>query len=95
MFHPKNIHATLKRKRLKSVSNIMKVYNIRTRNNKVTRGLRSEMQHLFKLLEDDYHVFMYRVCENRKIVRDIFCNHPGSIKLFNKFPICVDNRFNI
>src|SRR3954464_8259643 len=49
-------------------------------------GPRSEMQQLLKLLGDNKYVSSFRTCEDKVTVRDIFRNHPESIKLFNIFP---------
>ncbi|XP_058746304.1 uncharacterized protein LOC131619198 [Vicia villosa] len=72
LVQPKNILATLKQKEPDNVSNIRQVYNIQYCNNKVIRGDRNEMQQLLKLLGDNNYVSMYRTCDNRVTVRDIF-----------------------
>ncbi|XP_050889208.1 uncharacterized protein LOC127094411 [Lathyrus oleraceus] len=89
MVVPKNILASLKRKKLLNILNIKQIYNVCTRNNKVVRGLRSKIQELLKLLEDDTYVSRYRVFEDKVTVRDIFWSHPDSIKLFKTFPIVL------
>ncbi|CAK8562804.1 unnamed protein product [Lathyrus sativus] len=86
---PKNILATLKRKRYENISNIKHVYNIQCRYNKALRGDRSEMQKLLKFLDDNNYVSKYQKCEDGVIVRDIFWIHPHSIKLSNTFPIVL------
>lgn len=89
MVAPKKTLAYLKRKILLNVSNIKKIYNMRTRDNKAEKGPRSEMQQLLKLLENDDYVSRYRVCEDKVIIQDIFWIHHDSIKLFNTFPIML------
>ncbi|XP_058776948.1 uncharacterized protein LOC131651297 [Vicia villosa] len=49
-------------------------------------GLRSEMQQLLKLLNDNQYVSRFRACEGNFTVCDIFRTHHESIKLFNTFP---------
>ncbi|XP_050918686.1 uncharacterized protein LOC127136133 [Lathyrus oleraceus] len=83
---PKNILATLKRKRLENISNIKQVYNIRYQTNKALKGDRSEMQQLLQQFDDNSYVSTYRICKDGVNVRDIFYTHPGSIKLSNTFP---------
>lgn len=86
---PKNIVADLKQKRPESVLNIKQIYNARYRSNMVTKGLRSEIQQVLKLLDDNHYVYMYIVCEAKVIVHDIFWTHPESFKLFNTFFIVL------
>ncbi|XP_058726763.1 uncharacterized protein LOC131598150 [Vicia villosa] len=64
----KNIFAPLKRKEPNNVSNIRQVYNQRHRNNKASRGDRSEMQQLLKMLDANKYVLRYRTC-NDKVVQ--------------------------
>ena len=63
----------------------------------VNRGLRSEMQQLLKLLDDNHYISRYKVCEDKVCVRDIFKTHPESIKLFNTFPtvIIINSTYKI
>ncbi|XP_050889051.1 uncharacterized protein LOC127094235 [Lathyrus oleraceus] len=89
LVQPKNILATLKRKRPKDISNIKQVYNIRYQTNKALRRDRIEMQQLLKLLDDNSYVSRYRTCKDEVVVRDIFWTYPNYIKLFNMFPIML------
>ncbi|XP_050914581.1 uncharacterized protein LOC127129440 [Lathyrus oleraceus] len=89
LVQPKNMLATLKRKRPKNISNIKQMYNIRYQTNKASRGNKTEMQQLLKLLDDNSYVSMYRTCEDGVTDRDIFWTRPDSIKLFNMFPIVL------
>ncbi|XP_058787061.1 uncharacterized protein LOC131661483 [Vicia villosa] len=82
---PKNILATLKRNEPDNISNIRQVYNQRYCNKKASRGDRSEMQHLLKMLDDNKYVVLYRNFDDEVTVRDIFWTHPDSMKLFNTF----------
>ncbi|CAK8537733.1 unnamed protein product [Lathyrus sativus] len=89
LVQPKNILATLKRKEPNNILNIMQVYNIRYRTNKVIRGDRSEMQQLLKLLDDNSYVSRYRTCDDGVTSRDIFWTHLDLIKFFNTFSIML------
>ncbi|XP_050888790.1 uncharacterized protein LOC127093946 [Lathyrus oleraceus] len=86
LIQPKNILATLKRKRLENISNIKQVYNIQYQSNKALMGDRPEMQQLLKLLDDNIYVSRYGTCEDGVTVRDILLTHHDSIKFFNMFP---------
>ncbi|XP_058733875.1 protein FAR1-RELATED SEQUENCE 5-like [Vicia villosa] len=83
---PRNILVDLKWKRPQSVSDIRKIYNEHYQQNMANRGTRSKMQQLLKLLGNNQYVLMYKMCEDKFSVRDIFWFHPESIKLFNTFP---------
>ncbi|XP_058783444.1 protein FAR1-RELATED SEQUENCE 5-like [Vicia villosa] len=65
--------------------------------NITSRGLRSEMQQLFKLLDDNHYVSRYRVCDDKVSVRDIFRTHTESVNLFNTFPtvLIIDSTYKI
>ncbi|CAK8533011.1 unnamed protein product [Lathyrus sativus] len=95
MVAPKNILTSLKQERPLNVSNIKKIYNVRARDNKTVRGPRSEIQQLLKLLDDDYYVSRYRVCEDKVIVRDIFWIHSNSLELLNTLPfiLIIDSTY--
>ncbi|XP_058747029.1 uncharacterized protein LOC131620019 [Vicia villosa] len=54
---PKNILATLKRKRPGNTSNIKQVYNRRYQSKLALRGDRTEMQHLMELLDENNYVY--------------------------------------
>ncbi|XP_058753208.1 uncharacterized protein LOC131626410 [Vicia villosa] len=64
---PKNVFATLKRTESDNISNIRKMYNQRYHNKKESRGDRSEMQHLLKMLDDNKYVVRYKYCDDEKI----------------------------
>ncbi|XP_058726909.1 uncharacterized protein LOC131598310 [Vicia villosa] len=84
---PRNILSDLKQKIPDSISNIKQVYNERYHLSTAKIGLRSEMQHLFKLLGDNQYVSSFRACEDKVTVRDIFWTHPESINfqhIFNR-----------
>ncbi|CAK8576397.1 unnamed protein product [Lathyrus sativus] len=85
LVQPKNILATLKRKKPDNISNIRQMYNIQYRANKAVKGDRSEMQQLLKLLDDKSYVSQYRTCNDRVTVQDVFWTHSVSIKLFKTF----------
>lgn len=50
------------------------------------RDHKTEIQQLLKLFDKHNYVYIYKVCEDEKFVRDIFLVHLESIKLFNIFP---------
>ena len=86
---PKNILATLKRKRPENTSNIKQVYNKRYQTKIALREDRTEMQHLLKLLDENNYVCRHRRGDDGVTVRDIYWTHLDSIKLFNTFPIVL------
>ena len=53
------------------------------------RGLRTEIQHLMKLIEHNQYVYWFRWLNTEDIVRDIMSTHPNSIKLLNWFSIVL------
>lgn len=59
------------------------------RKDKETRGLRTKMQHLLKLLDDYHYVSRNKVNEYEVTFWDIFWTYPDSIKFFNTFPIVL------
>ncbi|XP_058733982.1 protein FAR1-RELATED SEQUENCE 5-like [Vicia villosa] len=92
---PRNILADLKRKKLNIVSNIKQVCNEHYNLKVEKMGLRSEIQHLLKLLGDNQYVSSFRTCEDNVTVRDIFWTHPKSIKMLNAFPtvLVIDSTY--
>ncbi|XP_058761990.1 protein FAR1-RELATED SEQUENCE 5-like [Vicia villosa] len=83
---PKNILASLKRKRPENTSNIKQVYNMRYQSKLALMGDCTEMQHLIKLLDENNYVCRHRRGDDGVTLRDIYWTHPDSIKLFNTFP---------
>ncbi|XP_058775076.1 uncharacterized protein LOC131649327 [Vicia villosa] len=83
---PRNILADLKRNIPQNESNIKQVYNEYYKQNIASRGPRSEMEQLLKLLDDNHYVSRYIMCDDKVIVSDIFLTHAKSIKFFNTFP---------
>ncbi|CAK8542244.1 unnamed protein product [Lathyrus sativus] len=53
------------------------------------RGPRSEIQHLFKLIEEAGYVYWSRKRDDSEVIRDIFWARPDSVKLLNIFPIVL------
>ncbi|XP_050893360.1 uncharacterized protein LOC127099673 [Lathyrus oleraceus] len=64
LVQPKNILATLKRKRLENISNIKQVYNIWHLTYKPLMRDRTEMQQLLKLLDDISYMSRYHITKN-------------------------------
>ncbi|XP_058758088.1 protein FAR1-RELATED SEQUENCE 6-like [Vicia villosa] len=92
---PKNIFATLKRKRPKNTSNVKQVYNRCYQSKLAIMGDQTEMQHLLKLLDENNYVCRHRRGDDGVTVRDIYWTHIDSIKLFNMFPtvLIIDSTY--
>ncbi|XP_050916349.1 protein FAR1-RELATED SEQUENCE 6-like [Lathyrus oleraceus] len=95
LVQPKNIFATLKRKRAENISNIKQVYITRYQTNKALGEDKAEMHQLLKLMDDNSYVSRYRTCEDGVTVRDMFWTYHDSIKLFNTFPtmLIIDSTY--
>jgi hypothetical protein len=85
MAAPRNIMATLKKRRKTTATTMKHIYNARYRMKKVDRGLRTEMQHLMKCLVEGKYLFNQRVLPSTETLSDILWAHPDSVKLFNTF----------
>jgi hypothetical protein len=78
-----------------NVTRITQVYKHKSVIQKEIRGPRSEIQHLFKLIEDAGYVYWSRKKDDSEVVREIFWAHPDSVKLLNIFSIMLvmDNTY--
>ncbi|XP_050893367.1 protein FAR1-RELATED SEQUENCE 5-like [Lathyrus oleraceus] len=83
---PRHILLSLQERDLKNVIGVTQIYKHKSKMQKDTRGPRTEMQHLFKLIEDLGYVYYSRKKDESKVVRNIFWAHPESVKLLNMFP---------
>ncbi|XP_058746434.1 uncharacterized protein LOC131619343 [Vicia villosa] len=92
---PKNILASLKRKRPENTSNIKQVYNRRYQSKLAIRRDQTEMQPLLKLLNENNYVCRHRRGDDGVTIRYIYVTHSDSIKLFNMFPtvLIIDSRY--
>ncbi|KAI5419464.1 hypothetical protein KIW84_043584 [Lathyrus oleraceus] len=86
---PRNILLSLQDKFPENVTRITQVYKHKSVIEKEIRGPRSEIQHLFKLIEDAGYVYWSRKKDDSEVVREIFWAHPDSVKLLNIFPIVL------
>ncbi|KAI5439307.1 hypothetical protein KIW84_024907 [Lathyrus oleraceus] len=86
---PRNILLSLQDKFPENVTRITQVYKHKSVIEKEIRGPRSEIQHLFKLIEDAGYVYWSRKQDDSEVVREIFWAHPDSVKLLNIFPIVL------
>ncbi|KAI5390184.1 hypothetical protein KIW84_075487 [Lathyrus oleraceus] len=86
---PRNILLSLQDKFPENVTRITQVYKHKSVIEKDIRGPRSEIQHLFKLIEDAGYVYWSRKKDDSEVVREIFWAHPDSVKLLNIFPIVL------
>jgi hypothetical protein len=83
---PKNIIATMKERDPNNVSDIKKVYNARYRFKQRSRASRTEMQQLYKCLDENNYFFKARTDGESDYVQDVFFAHPKSVCLLNTFP---------
>ncbi|XP_050890808.1 uncharacterized protein LOC127096255 [Lathyrus oleraceus] len=67
-------------------SGITQIYKHKSKIQIDIMGPRTEMQHLFKLIEDSDYVYWNRKKDELEVVRDISWAHPESVKLLNTFP---------
>ncbi|KAI5402696.1 hypothetical protein KIW84_050336 [Lathyrus oleraceus] len=86
---PRNILLSLQDNYPENVTRITQVYKHKSVIQKEIRGPRSEIQHLFKLIEDAGYVYWSRKKDDSEVVREIFWAHPDSVKLLNIFPIVL------
>ncbi|KAI5406195.1 hypothetical protein KIW84_052806 [Lathyrus oleraceus] len=86
---PRHILLSLQDRDPKNVTRITQVYKHKSVIQKEIRGPRSEIQHLFKLIEDAGYVYWSRKKDDSEVVREIFWAHPDSVKLLNIFPIVL------
>lgn len=86
---PRHILISLQEKDPENVTRITQIYKQKSTIQKEIRGPRSEIQHLFKLIEDANYVYWSRKKDDSEVVRDIFSAHPDSVKLLNIFPIVL------
>ncbi|KAI5385413.1 hypothetical protein KIW84_072129 [Lathyrus oleraceus] len=75
---PRNILLSLQDKFPENVTRITQVYKHKSVIEKEIRGPRSEIQHLFKLIEDAGYVYWSRKQDDSEVVREIFWAHPDS-----------------
>ncbi|KAI5415151.1 hypothetical protein KIW84_040562 [Lathyrus oleraceus] len=95
---PRHILLSLQDRDPENVTRITQVYKHKSVIQKEIRGPRSEIQHMFKLIEDAGYVYWSRKKDDSEVVREIFWAHPDSVKLLNIFPIVSINllcRFHI
>ncbi|KAI5410962.1 hypothetical protein KIW84_056202 [Lathyrus oleraceus] len=92
---PRHILLSLQDRDPENVTRITQVYKHKSVIQKEIRGPRSEIQHLFKLIEDAGYVYWSRKKDDSEVVREIFWAHPDSVKLLNIFPIVLvmDNTY--
>ncbi|KAI5384532.1 hypothetical protein KIW84_071508 [Lathyrus oleraceus] len=86
---PRHILLSLQDRDPESVTQITQVYKYKSVIQKEIRGPRSEIQHLFKLIEDADYVYWSRKKDDSEVVREIFWAHPDSVKLLNIFLIVL------
>lgn len=86
---PRHILISLQEKDPENVTRITQIYKQKSTIQKEIRGPRSEIQHLFKLIEEANYVYWIRKKDDSEVVRDIFWAHPDSVKLLNIFPIVL------
>ncbi|KAI5435977.1 hypothetical protein KIW84_022415 [Lathyrus oleraceus] len=86
---PRHILLSFQDRDPENVTRIKQVYKHKSVIQKEIRGPRSEIQHLFKLIEDAGYVYWSRKKDDSEVVRDIFWAHPDSVKLLNIFPIVL------
>ncbi|KAI5392117.1 hypothetical protein KIW84_076780 [Lathyrus oleraceus] len=75
---PRHILLSLQDRDPENVTRITQVYKHKSVIQKEIRGPRSEIQHLFKLIEDAGYVYWSRKKDDSKVVREIFWAHPDS-----------------
>nr|XP_027187322.1 uncharacterized protein LOC113785178 [Cicer arietinum] len=85
----RHILLSLQDRNKSNVTKISQIYKQMSMIRLHVRGNRTEMQHLFKLIEDAKYVCWNRKRENSDFMRDIFWAHPDSVKLLNLFPIML------
>ncbi|KAI5414621.1 hypothetical protein KIW84_040197 [Lathyrus oleraceus] len=85
----RNILLSLQDKFPENVTRITQVYKHKSVIEKEIRGPMSEIQHLFKLIEDAGYVYWSRKHDDSEVVKEIFWAHPDSVKLLNIFPIVL------
>ncbi|KAI5427431.1 hypothetical protein KIW84_032738 [Lathyrus oleraceus] len=92
---PRHILLSLQDRDPENVTRITQVYKHKSVIQKEIRGPRSEILHLFKLIEDASYVYWSRKIDDSEVVRDIFWAHPDSVKLLNIFLIVLvmDNTY--
>ncbi|KAI5425905.1 hypothetical protein KIW84_031652 [Lathyrus oleraceus] len=92
---PRHILLSLQDRDPENVTRITQVYKHKSVIQKEIRGPRSEIQHLFKLIEDACYVYWSRKKDDSEVVREIFWAHPDSVKLLNIFPtvLVMDNTY--
>ena len=86
---PRHILLSLKERDPENVTRITQIYKHKSKIQKNIRGPRTEMQQLFKLIEESNYVYWSRKKDESEVVRDIFWAHPDSVKLLNMFPIVL------
>ncbi|KAI5395777.1 hypothetical protein KIW84_062092 [Lathyrus oleraceus] len=86
---PRHILLSLQDRDPENVTRITQVYKHKSVIQKEIRGPRSEIQHLFKLIEDAGYVYWSRKKDDSEVVREIFWAHPDSVKLLNIFLIVL------
>jgi hypothetical protein len=86
---PRHILLSLQDNYPENVTRITQVYKHKSVIQKEIRGPRSEIQHLFKFIEDAGYVYWSRKKDDSEVVREIFWAHPDSVKLLNIFPIVL------
>ncbi|XP_050892081.1 uncharacterized protein LOC127097623 [Lathyrus oleraceus] len=69
---PRHILLSLQERYSKNVTRITQIYKHKSKMRKDIRGPRTEMQHLFKLIEDSDYVYWSRKKDESEVVRDIF-----------------------
>ncbi|KAI5400764.1 hypothetical protein KIW84_065573 [Lathyrus oleraceus] len=90
---PRHILLSLQDRDPENVTQITQVYKHKSVIQKEIRGPRSEIQHLFKLIEDADYVYWSRKKDDSEVVREIFWAHPDSVleklkELFVKKDMC-------
>ncbi|CAK8536513.1 unnamed protein product [Lathyrus sativus] len=83
---PRHILLSLQEQDPDNVTRITQIYKQKSTIVKNIRGSRSEIQHLFKLIEEAGYVYWSRKRDDSEVIRDIFWAHPDSVKLLNIFP---------
>ncbi|KAI5415348.1 hypothetical protein KIW84_040697 [Lathyrus oleraceus] len=79
---PRHILLSLQDRDPENVTRITQVYKHKSVIQKEIRGPRSEIQHLFKLIEDAGYVYWSRKKDDSEVVRGIFWAHPDSTENF-------------
>ncbi|CAJ2637494.1 uncharacterized protein LOC123886448 [Trifolium pratense] len=85
---PRNIISTLKDRDPENKTSAKQIYNARHRYKVVMKASRTEMQHLFKNLDDNKYFFKHRLVVEDRVehLQDIFFAHSKFVSLFNSFP---------